>query len=154
MADSLKDVLTKHIDEAIAMEENVARMLDSMIETTDDPEIKQGLERHKQETEQQSDRLRERLEAHGAETSKVREAGGIVGALMTFPIVIWRTSLRFSCRCGRRPGRCDRRGRAHRGPEGRGRKRSNQVSLRLLFGLFAQAPVVPIPAVDAEENRC
>ena len=82
MAEQLKDLLTQHIDEAIAMEQNVLRMLDSMTETTDDQEIKEELRQHRLETERQSDRLRERLEAHGAEPSMVREAGGIFGALM------------------------------------------------------------------------
>jgi ferritin-like metal-binding protein YciE len=77
----LKDQLVKHIDEALAMEQNVLRMLDSMVETTDDPEIKDELRHHKLETEQHADRLRDRLEAHGASPSSLREAGGILGAL-------------------------------------------------------------------------
>ena len=36
---SLNDQLVKHIDEAIAMEENVKRMLDGMIQTSDDPGV-------------------------------------------------------------------------------------------------------------------
>jgi ferritin-like metal-binding protein YciE len=78
----LKEQLTKHIDEALAMEQNVLRMLDGMIQTTDDEEIKSDLRHHKLETEQHADRLRRRLEAHGASPSMVREAGGIMGALM------------------------------------------------------------------------
>jgi ferritin-like metal-binding protein YciE len=74
--------LIKHIDEAYAMEQNVLRMLDSMIETTEDPEMKSALEQHKQETEQQAERLKARLEAHDASPSLVKEAGGIIGALM------------------------------------------------------------------------
>jgi ferritin-like metal-binding protein YciE len=74
--------LIKHIDEAYAMERNVLRMLDSMIETTEDPEMKSALEQHKQETEQQAERLKARLEAHDASPSLVKEAGGIIGALM------------------------------------------------------------------------
>jgi ferritin-like metal-binding protein YciE len=78
----LTDQLTKHIDEAIAMEQNVLRMLDSMIQTTDDDQIKGELREHKLETERHSERLRERLEAHGSQPSLVREAGGVLGALM------------------------------------------------------------------------
>ena len=78
----LIDQLTKHIDEAIAMEQNVLRMLDSMVQSTDDQQIKEDLRLHKLETEQQIDRLQARLEAHGASPSVVREAGGILGALM------------------------------------------------------------------------
>jgi ferritin-like metal-binding protein YciE len=78
----LKGQLTKHIDEAIAMEQDVLQMLDSMIASTDDVDIKNELREHKIETERQSDRLRARLEAHGAEPSLVRQAGGVMGALM------------------------------------------------------------------------
>ena len=83
---SLHNQLVKHIDEAIAMEENVKRMLDGMISTTDDPGVLDLLEHHKVETEQQSQRLRRRLEAHGATPSMVREATGILGALAKMPL--------------------------------------------------------------------
>jgi len=45
-SDQLKEQLVKHIDEAYAMEQNVLRMLDRMIETTEDPEIKNELREH------------------------------------------------------------------------------------------------------------
>jgi ferritin-like metal-binding protein YciE len=81
-SDQLKTQLVKHIDEAYAMEQNVLRMLDGMIETTDDPEIKEELRHHKVETERHAERMQQRLEAHGATPSMVKEAGGIAGALM------------------------------------------------------------------------
>ena len=81
MAD-LNDQLTKHIDEALAMENNVLRMLDGMIETTHKQEIKNDLRHHKAETQEHIDRLRKRLEDRGASPSMVREAGGVMGALM------------------------------------------------------------------------
>lgn len=87
----LNDQLTKHIDEAIAMEQDVLRMLDAMIKTTEDEEIKEELREHKLQTERQSDRLRQRLEAHGAEPSTVRQAGGILGALMKGVVDVART---------------------------------------------------------------
>jgi ferritin-like metal-binding protein YciE len=79
---TVRDQLVKHIDEAHAMERNVERMLDSMIDSTEDPELREHLVRHKIETGQHVDRLKERLEAHGASPSKIREAGGMLGALM------------------------------------------------------------------------
>ena len=82
MNQDLKDELVKHIDEAYAMEQNVLRMLDGMIETTDDTEIKEELRQHKVETERHAERMQQRLEAHGATPSMVKEAGGIAGALM------------------------------------------------------------------------
>jgi ferritin-like metal-binding protein YciE len=87
---SIQDQLVKHIDEAISMEENVKRMLDGMIETTDDAAVIDLLEHHKVETEQHSQRLRARLEAHGASPSMVREATGILGALAKLPLDVVR----------------------------------------------------------------
>jgi ferritin-like metal-binding protein YciE len=83
---SLQNQLVKHIDEALAMEENVKRMLDGMIETTDDPGVTALLQHHRVETEEQSQRLRRRLEAHGTSPSMVREATGILGALAKLPL--------------------------------------------------------------------
>ena len=78
----LKDQLIKHIDEALAMEQNVLRMLDGMISTTEDEEIRSELRHHKLETEEHASRLEKRLEAHDASPSTVREAAGIMQALM------------------------------------------------------------------------
>jgi ferritin-like metal-binding protein YciE len=80
--EGLEAQLVKHIDEAIAMEQGVLRMLDSMVRTTDDDQLKHDLRLHKLETEGQIDRLRERLEAHNATPSRVREAAGMAEALM------------------------------------------------------------------------
>jgi ferritin-like metal-binding protein YciE len=81
-SEELKERLVKHIDEAYAMEQNVQRMLDGMIQTTDDPAIKEELRHHKLETARHADRMQQRLQAHGASPSMIKEAGGIAGALM------------------------------------------------------------------------
>jgi ferritin-like metal-binding protein YciE len=78
----LEEQLVKHIEEALAMEHGVLRLLDSMIAATEDPEIKDALREHRLDTERHVDRMQHRLEAHGASPSMVREAGGILGALM------------------------------------------------------------------------
>jgi ferritin-like metal-binding protein YciE len=57
-------------------------MLDTMISTTDDPQIGETLRHHKQETERHEQALRERLEALGAGTSTRKEAQTIASALM------------------------------------------------------------------------
>jgi ferritin-like metal-binding protein YciE len=88
---ALKNQLVKHIDEALAMEHNVARMLDSMIATTEDPEIRDELRQHKLETERQIDRMQKRLEAHGESPSTVREAAGVMQALMKSVLDVART---------------------------------------------------------------
>jgi ferritin-like metal-binding protein YciE len=86
MSEDINAQLVKHIDEAHAMEQNVLRMLDGMISTTDDPEILQELEHHKVETEGHAERMKARLDAHGATPSTVRQIGGIVGALAKMPL--------------------------------------------------------------------
>ena len=82
MATELDAQLVKHIDEAVAMEQSVLRLLDGMISTTDDEEIAGALRQHKLETQTHLDRMQKRLAAHGATPSFAREAGGMVGALM------------------------------------------------------------------------
>jgi ferritin-like metal-binding protein YciE len=84
--DQLEDQLIRHIDDAHAMEQNVLRMLDGMISTTDDPEILDALEHHKLQTQGHADRMAQRLEAHGAAPSAVKQVGGVLGALMKMPL--------------------------------------------------------------------
>jgi ferritin-like metal-binding protein YciE len=78
----LEEQLVQHIDEALAMERSVLRVLDSMIGTTDDEEIKSDLRHHKLETEEHAERLEKRLAAHEASPSATREAAGVMSALM------------------------------------------------------------------------
>jgi ferritin-like metal-binding protein YciE len=83
MADEkLQQKLVDYIEDAHAMEQNVSTMLTSMISTTDDPEIKEMLEHHKEETEHQESRLRERLDALGAGTSTRKQAQTVAAALV------------------------------------------------------------------------
>lgn len=78
----LQEKLNQHLKDAQAMEQSVKRMLDSMIETTQDPEVKHDLEHHREETERHEQLVRERLEERGEGSSSVREAVGVGGALM------------------------------------------------------------------------
>jgi len=87
----LKEQLIKHIDEAYAMEQNVVRMLDGMISTTDDPEILDALEHHRMQTQGHAERMKARLEAHDATPSGMRQVGGIVSALAKVPLDMVRT---------------------------------------------------------------
>ena len=79
--DRLQQKLVDYVEDAHAMERNVSTMLDSMISTTDDPEIKKLLEDHRRQTEEHERRLRERLDAMGASTSTIKEVGGLGAAL-------------------------------------------------------------------------
>jgi ferritin-like metal-binding protein YciE len=83
---TIQEQLVKHIDEAHAMEQNVLRMLDGMIATTDDPAIVQELEHHKVQTEGHAEQMRQRLDAHGATPSGVKQLAGIMGALAKLPL--------------------------------------------------------------------
>src|SRR5215210_6636910 len=79
--DNLQKKLVEYVDDAYAMEQNVSTMLTSMISTTDDPQITEMLEHHKQQTEEHARRLRERLDAMGAGTSTTKAVGGLGAAL-------------------------------------------------------------------------
>jgi ferritin-like metal-binding protein YciE len=82
MADTkLQRKLVDYVQDAHAMEQTVSTMLDSMIATTDDPEITEMLKQHKRQTQQHERRLRERLDAMGAGTSATRSVGGLGAAL-------------------------------------------------------------------------
>ena len=87
---TVNEELVKHIDEAHAMEQNVLRMLDAMISTTDDAEILRELEHHKVETEGHAEKMKARLAAHGATPSVVKQAGGIIGAFAKVPLDLVR----------------------------------------------------------------
>jgi ferritin-like metal-binding protein YciE len=82
--------LVNHIDEAHALEQTVLRMLDGLIQSADDPEIIDRLEHHKLETQQHESLMRGRLEAHGASPSVVRQAAGMLEALMKMPLDLVR----------------------------------------------------------------
>jgi ferritin-like metal-binding protein YciE len=79
---AIEEKLVEYIDDAYAMEQNVLRMLDGMIGTTKDPQMKRALERHRKETEKQAERLEECLAEHDATPSRTKEAGGVMAALM------------------------------------------------------------------------
>src|SRR4028118_2070703 len=80
--DKLQQKLIDYVEDAHAMEQNVSMMLDSMVTTTDDPEITGMLKHHQEETERHEQRLRERLDALGAGTSTRKQAQTIATALM------------------------------------------------------------------------
>lgn len=78
----LTEKLVDYIEDAHVMESNVLKMVESMVETTDDPEIRQELEHHREETERHQRLLRERLESYGREPSTMKEMAGVGGAMM------------------------------------------------------------------------
>ena len=86
----LSSQLVKHIDEAHALEQTVLRMLDGLISSEHDPEIIDRLEHHKLETQEHESLMRRRLESHGATPSVVRQAAGMVEALLKMPLDLVR----------------------------------------------------------------
>ena len=78
---TLNEQLVKYLADAHALEQHVARQLETMIRTTEDAEMKGHLEHHKDETERHKQLLRERLEAHGAAPSTIKDASQIFLAL-------------------------------------------------------------------------
>ncbi|HZS25071.1 MAG TPA: DUF892 family protein [Gaiellaceae bacterium] len=86
----LETTLIRHLDEAHALEQTVLRMLDGLIESAFDPELVDRLEHHKLETQEHESIMRRRLEAHGAQPSVVRQAAGMVEALLKLPLDLVR----------------------------------------------------------------
>jgi ferritin-like metal-binding protein YciE len=80
--DKLQEKLADYVEDAHAMEQNDLKMIDSMISTTDDPEVKEMLQNHKRETEEHERRMRERLDALGRGTSVRKQAQAVGAALL------------------------------------------------------------------------
>ena len=80
--DKLKEKLADYVEDAHAMEQNDLKMIDSMISTTDDAQVKEMLENHRRETEEHERRMRERLEAMGRGTSARKQAQAVGAALL------------------------------------------------------------------------
>src|SRR5215204_835245 len=80
--DKLNEKLADYVEDAHAMEQNDLKMLDSMISTTDDPQVREMIENHKRETEEHERRLRERLDALGRGTSARKQAQAVGAALL------------------------------------------------------------------------
>lgn len=86
----IRTQLVNHIDEAHALEQTVLRMLDGLLQSADDPEIIDRLEHHKLETQRHESLMRGRLEAHGATPSMVKQAAGMLEALLKMPLDLVR----------------------------------------------------------------
>jgi ferritin-like metal-binding protein YciE len=77
----LKERLVDYVQDAHAMERNSLMLLKSMLAHTEDAGLRQILEHHVEETERHEARLRERLQAMGAGTSKIREGTALLGSM-------------------------------------------------------------------------
>ena len=77
----LNQQLINYIEDAHAVEQHMLRALDGLIQTTEDPEMRGHLEHHREETQRHRQLLEERLHAHGATPSSVKDAGQIFMAM-------------------------------------------------------------------------
>jgi ferritin-like metal-binding protein YciE len=78
----LQDKLVDYLQDAHAMEQNVLKMLDSMIENSDDEVTLGMLRHHHAETEQHEARLARRLETIGEGTSGRKQAQTMIGGAL------------------------------------------------------------------------
>lgn len=81
MAEDVRETLKDYVEDAHAMEENSLQMLNSMLLHTEDPEMREMLEHHVEETKQHRDRLRSKLESSGEGTSATKRGGALVSAM-------------------------------------------------------------------------
>jgi ferritin-like metal-binding protein YciE len=77
----LQQKLVDYIQDAHAMETDVMMMLDSMIGTTEDADIRRSLEHHKEETQEQKTRLESRLRDLGVDVSARKEGQSVIAAM-------------------------------------------------------------------------
>ncbi len=90
--DRLRRKLVEYVQNVHALEQNVLLMLDSMILTTNDEEIKRILLQHKEETRRQEQRLAERRQALGGLglTSASKDLSAILSAQVKGAVDLWR----------------------------------------------------------------
>jgi ferritin-like metal-binding protein YciE len=80
--DHLQEKLVDYIQDAHAMEQNVLKMLDSMIATSKDSETLSRLQQHRRETERHEQLLKDRLEALGESRSWTADIAAMAGAMV------------------------------------------------------------------------
>jgi ferritin-like metal-binding protein YciE len=79
--EDLTQQLVKYLADAHAIEAQALQLLDKGRKLAGSPELSQAYEEHRVETEEHERRVTERLEAHGASPSRVKDATLALGAL-------------------------------------------------------------------------
>lgn len=80
---TIQGMLVSYLRDCHAMEENVLRMIDGMIATTNDPQILADLENHKTETENHERLIKQRLEELDADGGTVlKDVPAMFGAVL------------------------------------------------------------------------
>jgi ferritin-like metal-binding protein YciE len=81
MAGTIEEQLVTYLKDAHALEQMSLQMTQAAAKATDDPELHELFEHHHQETEEHERLIRERIEAHGESTSKLKDLGGRFAAM-------------------------------------------------------------------------
>jgi ferritin-like metal-binding protein YciE len=81
MAKTIEDQLVAYLKDAHALEQMSLQMTKAAAKTTDDPQLRELFEHHHEETEQHEQLIRERIEAHGASTSTIKDIGARMAAV-------------------------------------------------------------------------
>jgi ferritin-like metal-binding protein YciE len=80
-ADSIQEQLVKHLTDVHSIEEQALVQMRRAPRIAGDPAVAHAFEKHLEETEVHEQRVRDRLEALGAEPSKVKDAAGKAGGV-------------------------------------------------------------------------
>src|SRR5918998_6842166 len=81
MPETIDEQLTKHLTDVHSIEEQALQQMRVAPRLAGDPELAQAFREHIAETEEHERRVRARLEAHGADPSKVKDLLGKAGAV-------------------------------------------------------------------------
>lgn len=81
MAESIQEQLVSYLKDAHALEQMSLQMTEAAAKATDDPQLHDLFEHHHEETQEHERLIRERIEAHGESTSKVKDLAGRVAAM-------------------------------------------------------------------------
>src|SRR5215217_201539 len=81
MPETLEEQLMKHLTDAHSIEVQALQQLLVAPRMARDPKLARAFRQHIAETEEQERRVRERLEAHGADPSKLKDVAGRVGGI-------------------------------------------------------------------------
>jgi ferritin-like metal-binding protein YciE len=79
--ETIKDQLVKHLTDAHSIEEQALQQMRVAPRIAGDPELARAFREHISETEEHERRVRARLEAHGADPSKVKDLVAKAGAV-------------------------------------------------------------------------
>jgi Domain of unknown function (DUF892) len=74
MAENIQDQLVTYLKDAHALEQMSLQMTETAAKATDDPQLHELFQHHHDETEEHERLIRERIEAHGESTSKLRSS--------------------------------------------------------------------------------